>query len=108
MSSELPFRADFEASVFAAADAQGRRHARFTAYAAAALFVSAAVVGSVLRPETAVPAVTQAQVQLDITAIDEVQTEPVDYLFPDATPLSEFSDNYTGSGGTSDEYDDGG
>ena len=111
MNSELPFRPDFAERVLGAADAQiaRRRRLRQAGAAAAVLLIGGMVALGTLRPVSAPVSAQQAQIEttasLDITAIEEPQTEPVDYMFPDAGALNAFSESYS-SAFSGSYYDD--
>ncbi|HWA90638.1 MAG TPA: hypothetical protein VG889_11420 [Rhizomicrobium sp.] len=102
MSAELPFSADFTARVLKAADAAVARRRLFRAGAAMAFVLAGGIVAAgLLRP--AAPPQAWAEADLEIAATDDLQTEPVDYMFPDAAALSQFSQAYSGGAEDDDE-----
>jgi hypothetical protein len=100
MSAELPFSPDFAARVLRAADAVTRR--RRAAAAAVFLLAGGVLAASLLRPASAPPR-AWPDTDLEIAATDGLETEPVDYMFPDAAPLAQFSERYSDTGETGDD-----
>jgi hypothetical protein len=106
----LPFRSDFAARVLDAADAIAAQRSR-TRWAITSVAVAAGLVTYAMwqvRPVT-----DAVRVPLEIASVDlntlpasrVAQMEPLDFLFPDATPLSQFSDRYA-DGDSADAVED--
>lgn len=110
---ELPFAEDFSARVLAAADLRiaRRRRLRWAAAAASVLVLGGtltvwAIWRNVPGPaDHVVPAMIAATGGEDEDfSARQAQTEPLDFMFPDAAPLARFSERYSGSyGGTRTE-----
>ncbi len=102
----LPFRPDFAARVLDRADAISERRRR-TRLAVAAVSVSILVGAAMFGVWQAspVPASGTERIPQEIAGIDlgalpasrSAQMEPLDFMFPDAAPLSQFSDRYAGA-----------
>lgn len=93
--NELPFRADFTERVFA--QARRRRNLRRGGAAAfAALLLGGAVASGMFRPMQNLRPAVRPVAALDLVYGDEVRTEPVDYMFPEAAALTAFSESYAG------------
>jgi hypothetical protein len=100
---ELPFRADFAARVLQVADATVRRRQtiRFAAATVAATVVVGILsVGIWQRSQSVVPGV---RIPRQIASIDTRdmsfsqvrQTSPLDFMFPEAASLAQFSEQYS-------------
>jgi hypothetical protein len=105
-SNNLPFPEDFAARVLAAADRLAVRRSR-ARWAGAALAVSIVAVVMALAPWRTAPVAPLpsssaspviADADLDAIALAsaerDAQTEPLDFMFPDAAPLARFSRGY--------------
>ncbi|HTK79191.1 MAG TPA: hypothetical protein VL286_01995 [Rhizomicrobium sp.] len=101
---DLPFRRDFAARVLQEADRISARRRRVAG--AGVLAAVAAVTGAFAfgiwsmvtarepMPPMNSPAVANADAET-IASLDSAQTEPLDYMFPDAAPLAQFADRYS-------------
>jgi hypothetical protein len=101
---DLSFRPDFASRVLDEADrvsARRERVMRASVLAAAFAVTGAFGVWSVVRsraPAPAAPSLTVASAQTMSGAVAQsAQTEPLDYMFPEATPLAQFADEYSGA-----------
>jgi hypothetical protein len=101
---DLSFRADFAGRVLDEADRIALRREtgmRVSVLAAAAAVTVAFGLWSVLgsrTPEKAAPSIVAANAQTMSGAVAQsAQTEPMDYMFPEAAPLAEFADAYSGA-----------
>ncbi|HUJ47979.1 MAG TPA: hypothetical protein VLV55_12670 [Rhizomicrobium sp.] len=103
---DLPFAEDFAARVLAAADRVVIRRSR-TRWAGAAVAASMVAGLVVLAPWRSAPVAPRAlspaspviaNADLDAIALAsaerDAQTEPLDFMFPDAAPLARFSRGY--------------
>ncbi|MBV8978549.1 MAG: hypothetical protein JO261_11110 [Alphaproteobacteria bacterium] len=104
----LVFREDFAARVFAAADAATARRERVLKGA-----VGAMVLGlGALMLDLQWGAVPQQSRTVEVasnpptSAAPNAQTEPLDYMFPDAADLTQFSQSYSGAYDTGTSSDD--
>jgi hypothetical protein len=100
-TGELPFHADFAERVLETADAISlrRRRARRAVLAAAVLLLAGAGTLGALRSVPARPPAADGTPHL-VTGFDtayDAQTEPTDYMFPEAADLAQFSDEYAGA-----------
>ena len=112
---DLPFRSDFAGRVLATADivAARRRKVRMVAASASAAIVTgAAMLGTwqmwMVRtpgPER-LPREIASVDRVDLSYQPRTQTTLMDFMFPDAAPLTEFSDRYM-DGENADELEDG-
>ena len=99
---ELPFRPDFAARVLEEADhaiARRERLAHMGVLAAVVALTSVFGIWSTLEPQapqTAAPAVIATNTQTMSGAFAKsAQTEPLNYMFPEATSLADLSDQYS-------------
>ena len=99
---ELPFRPDFAVRVLEEADhaiAKRERLAHMGVLAAVVAVTSAFAIWSTTEqqaPQTAAPAVIATNTQtLSGAFAQSAQTEPLNYMFPEATPLADLSDQYS-------------
>jgi hypothetical protein len=97
----LRFRADFASRVLDEADRVAARRQRVLSagvLAAAVAVTGAAGLWSMLAPRATAPVVTFAMnTQSASQAVAEsALTEPLDYMFPEAAPLAQFTDDYSG------------
>jgi len=101
---ELRFSPDFFARVMHEADTvvAGRRRVKRVAVPIAAIVLTGAIafgISTVLPTQKPAPASGSAVLaRIDVGAISPVrasQTEPLDYMFPDAGPLARFADEYS-------------
>ena len=105
-SNDLPFPDNFAARVLAAADrvAVRRGRARWAGVAVAVSIVAALMglapwrTGPVPPPAPSSTSPVVADADLDAIALAsaerDAQTEPLDFMFPDAAPLARFSRGY--------------
>jgi hypothetical protein len=100
-TEELPFGEDFTRRVFIAADgiSRRRRHMRRAAVAATVLlFAGAGTLGAlrIVSPRiSAMPAAPHLVAGYEAAAAYDTQTAPMDYMFPEADDLTQFSKTYT-------------
>jgi hypothetical protein len=101
---DLPFRPDFAARVVGEAGriaTRRRRIARAGVISAVSVVTGAFAFGVWSITESPVPLPVEnspimARADVDETAFPQAgQTEPLDYMFPDATPLAQFADRYS-------------
>jgi hypothetical protein len=108
-TDDLPFSEDFTARVLDTAGtiARRRRTARGAVAACAVLLLAGAgMLGALrgIRPDMPVAdSGPHLVTSFDTVAADDTQTEPTDYLFPEAADLTQFSQNYAGASTTSDD-----
>jgi hypothetical protein len=89
--SELPFSPNFTARVFA--EARRRRLLRRAGAAVTAVLLLGGG-GVALGMLRSAPPAEQPAAELDLSAFaytDDMQLDPVDYMFPEATPLAELA-----------------
>jgi hypothetical protein len=99
---DLRFSPDFAGRVLREADRIAARREYLvrasvlaTALAVTGVFGAWRMVGS-QAPTPAAPSMVAASAQTMSRAVAEsAQTEPLDYMFPEATPLAQFSDQYS-------------
>jgi hypothetical protein len=97
----LPFRADFASRVLAEADRVGVRRQRILSagvLGAAVVVTGAFGIWSMLAPRATAPVVAFAMTTQSASqaVAESAQTEPLDYMFPEAAPLAQFTDDYSG------------
>jgi hypothetical protein len=99
---DLPFGPDFAGRVLNEAGRIAARRRRITraSVLAAAVAVTGAfglwrVVGS--RAPKPAPIVAENSGYASDAVAQSAQTEPLDYMFPEATPLAQFADAYSGA-----------
>jgi hypothetical protein len=100
----LPFDPDFAGRVLDEAGRIAVRRRRLmragvvaAAVAVAGTFGLWSVVGS-RTPKTVAPAIVAMGTDAEpLTLAQSAQTEPLDYMFPEATPLAAFADQYSGA-----------
>jgi hypothetical protein len=99
---DVSFSPDFAGRVLEEADRIAARRERvLRASVLAVAFAATGVVGvwSVWRvPKPVTPTIVAANTQtLSDAVAQSARTEPLDYMFPEATPLAEFADQYSGA-----------
>jgi hypothetical protein len=101
-TDDLPFGDDFTWRVLDTADtiARRRRQTRRVVLSGAVLLLAGAGTLSALRGvRPSMPVADNAPhlvTSFDTVASDDTQTEPTEYLFPEAADLTQFSRNYAG------------
>ena len=108
-TDDLPFGDDFAQRVLDTADtiARRRRQTRRVVLSGAVLLLAGAgTLGALrgIRPSMPVADTGPHLVtSFDTVASEDTQTEPTEYLFPEAADLTQFSRNYSGVSTSSDD-----
>jgi hypothetical protein len=108
-TDDLHFSGNFAQRVLDTAGtiARRRRQTRGVAAACAVLLLaSAGTLGALrgIRPDMPVAdSGPHLVTSFDTVASEDTQTEPTDYLFPEAADLTQFSQNYAGTSGDDDQ-----
>ena len=108
-TDDLPFSDDFTARVLDTAGtiARRRRQARGAVVAGAVLLLAGAgTLGALRGVRLSMPVADSGPhlvTSFDTVASDDTQTEPTEYLFPEAADLTRFSQNYSGTSSSGDD-----
>lgn len=99
--SELQFHPDFATRVLDEADAVARRRHNWR-MAGVATAAAVAAVGLWTLQQSSAPVPNRASLHIPVTRADELasariegQSDPLQWMFPDARPVAQFADTYS-------------